>query len=566
MKKGTKIKAKYNSYKILEITGNGGNSSVYKACDSSNEIYAIKFLTSNNLERFEKEKEFQLDNDSSYVTKVVDYGTIDKDGKTMHFYVMEYFDKTFKAIIEDDTMSFYKKINLYLKLCECVRYIHNKKIIHRDIKPENILFDSKTGRICLADFGIAHFPNSELTQSGDRLANFNYAAPEQKEHHGKITKAVDIYSLGLILNQIFTRTIPNGENYKKIKETHPHFASLDQVVSKMIMYNYKDRELNLTKIISEIRLIVRLINEEKSDIEYALDFVGENKNKKEITGIVVEDILYANQLLYTNEDFSKFNISYHSEIFYIPNELLGGTYSLIKIKDMLERKWRNENLHFDSNENNPFQSPLFYENFTNDDCYKIFRSNIINIKCYKELNYLKNEILRLFGQLKSYHAVEFIRSIEKVFENIFEPFTLFEAAILLDKLCRENILERNDISIATTFVVDLNHSSSDVVNIQLYKKSSKEELKKENIEIIEKYFDNLSIIRFGTKDYCFFNNIKSKSQFLNFLENIISAFVNKNDLTKDDYKDLLNKVNTMDEYFEIDDFDIYLISNAINKK
>ncbi len=69
---------------------------------------------------------------------------------------------------------------------KALEFAHNKKVWHRDIKPENILVD-ENDNVVLADFGIAHFCDELLitaveTKAAERLANFQYSAPEQRKH------------------------------------------------------------------------------------------------------------------------------------------------------------------------------------------------------------------------------------------------------------------------------------------------------------------------------------------------------------------------------------------------
>src|SRR3972149_4359299 len=83
-------------------------------------------------------------------------------------------------------------------------HLHN--VAHRDLKPENILFENAAARLVVADFGIARFQEEELytaveTKASDRLANFQYAAPEQRLRGAEVDYRADIYSLGLLLNE-----------------------------------------------------------------------------------------------------------------------------------------------------------------------------------------------------------------------------------------------------------------------------------------------------------------------------------------------------------------------------
>ena len=65
------------------------------------------------------------------------------------------------------------------------------EVVHRDLKPENILFDERNNKLLVTDFGIAQFKEEDLytaveTKETDRLANFQYAAPEQRIRGGKV--------------------------------------------------------------------------------------------------------------------------------------------------------------------------------------------------------------------------------------------------------------------------------------------------------------------------------------------------------------------------------------------
>src|SRR3981081_1724934 len=100
---------------------------------------------------------------------------------------------------------------LFVKILDGVEAAHLQGVIHRDLKPENILVDSKGAHPAIADFGIASFTEDLLVTSVEtaptqRLANFQYAAPEQRLGGRTVRDTADIYALGLILNEMFTGT------------------------------------------------------------------------------------------------------------------------------------------------------------------------------------------------------------------------------------------------------------------------------------------------------------------------------------------------------------------------
>jgi serine/threonine protein kinase len=110
-------------------------------------------------------------------------------------------------------------------LADALRYIHAKGIVHRDISPANVLLtqygESGEWHAKFGDFGIAlqstDVPNTGSATSGTAA----YVSPEQLRGSG-IGPASDIYSLGLVLLQCFTRALafpamPEGEEDARLK-------------------------------------------------------------------------------------------------------------------------------------------------------------------------------------------------------------------------------------------------------------------------------------------------------------------------------------------------------------
>ena len=91
---------------------------------------------------------------------------------------------------------------------------HAAGIIHRDIKPANILCSTPVGHPPLwklADFGIAHVPDSTLTMTGQFLGSPSYAAPESLRA-GQFSPASDVYGLGATLYEALAGSPPHGDH------------------------------------------------------------------------------------------------------------------------------------------------------------------------------------------------------------------------------------------------------------------------------------------------------------------------------------------------------------------
>jgi serine/threonine protein kinase len=109
----------------------------------------------------------------------------------------------------------------------------------------------------LSSLSIAHFSEAFLettveTREGTRLANVNYAAPEQRQRDAKVDGRADIFALGLRLNELFTGKIPLGPGSPKIASAAPEYAYLDAVVDQMIQHFLDKRPSDIATVRSMI--------------------------------------------------------------------------------------------------------------------------------------------------------------------------------------------------------------------------------------------------------------------------------------------------------------------------
>ncbi|KAK5990396.1 putative serine/threonine-protein kinase fhkC [Cladobotryum mycophilum] len=106
----------------------------------------------------------------------------------------------FNYIVMKQKMSEDETRKLFTQLFQGVKYLHERNIVHRDIKPENILLVDKNLHVKLADFGLAKIIGEESFTT-TLCGTPSYVAPEilADSKHRKYSKAVDIWSLGVVL-------------------------------------------------------------------------------------------------------------------------------------------------------------------------------------------------------------------------------------------------------------------------------------------------------------------------------------------------------------------------------
>ncbi|MBF0563765.1 MAG: serine/threonine protein kinase [Nitrospirae bacterium] len=204
---------KIGKYEIISKIADGGMGTVYKAKDTSfDERYvALKVMKPEHSKdadmrvRFRREAEKSVKITHPNVVKVTDYGI--EDG--IQYIVMEYIDgeDLGKRLKKRGALSWEEAVRNIINIASVIDNAHEKGIIHRDIKPGNILLDKK-GHVFVTDFGIAvALQDPRITATDEFFGSAAYMSPEH--HLGKdIDRRSDIYSLGIVLYEMLTNTVP----------------------------------------------------------------------------------------------------------------------------------------------------------------------------------------------------------------------------------------------------------------------------------------------------------------------------------------------------------------------
>jgi len=236
----------FSEYKVVRTIGEGGSGTVYEVVDSESRRFALKALdprksTSQKLRRFQNEIKFCQQTVHKNIVRVLDTG---RSSLGRSFYVMDLYPCTLEDRL--GKLGPEEVVQIFSEILDGVEAAHLKSAAHRDLKPKNIACNPGQGACIILDFGIASFAEEDLhvaveTQQNERLANFQYAAPEQRTSGREITSKADVYALGLMLNQMFTGEIPLGTEFKKIAAVAPDFAYLDEIVDGMIRQDPAER-------------------------------------------------------------------------------------------------------------------------------------------------------------------------------------------------------------------------------------------------------------------------------------------------------------------------------------
>lgn len=203
---------KLKNYEILETIATGGMATIYKGVQISlNREVVIKKLhphlaeDANFVERFKREAAILAKLQHKNIVQIIDFFEENNE----QFIVLEYIKgKTLKELINSKERIPYS-VSMYImrEVLHGLQYIHNNNILHRDMKPDNIMI-SDDGGVKITDFGLAYrHENVRITNPGTYVGTPAYFPPEQLT--GKpLTKASDIFSLGITFAEMLTGKNP----------------------------------------------------------------------------------------------------------------------------------------------------------------------------------------------------------------------------------------------------------------------------------------------------------------------------------------------------------------------
>src|SRR5205823_5504446 len=134
-----------------------------------------------------------------------------------------------------------KALETARKICAGLAAAHDRGIVHRDLKPQNVMMN-KRGEVLIMDFGLAAIAD-QLSGAEVRNGTPAYMAPEQLKG-SEVTAKSDIYSLGLVLYELFTGKKPfDAKNVRQLLELQESIhlpsmtstaADIDPMVEKTV--------------------------------------------------------------------------------------------------------------------------------------------------------------------------------------------------------------------------------------------------------------------------------------------------------------------------------------------
>jgi len=189
----------FNNFELIELIGEGGMGSVYKAYDHTlGRTVALKVLRremsarEDERDKLEQEARVTASVNHPHVARVYSFG----EANGQFYLAMELVEKGSL----DDLMGIQTRVSeaqvldIGVQVAQGLEAAAEKGLIHRDVKPGNILFaDAHTAKI--VDFGLARVLEDEAEARGEIWGTPYYIAPERLNYEPEDFRS-DIYSLG----------------------------------------------------------------------------------------------------------------------------------------------------------------------------------------------------------------------------------------------------------------------------------------------------------------------------------------------------------------------------------
>ena len=555
------------SYTITEYISEGGNGFVFECINSKGGKFVLKLLHTTNqvkIQNFKKEIKLQKNINSRFIVKCIDSGEkcFGKQKTPRPFYIMKKYDSTLEELINGNQITPLKAYRYSIQLCKAIKVLHKHKdiIIHRDLKPENILYDKKNDIVMICDFGLAHLEINNTTINEGFVGNIDYHAPEQKlRGKSKVGTYTDIYSLGLIINVLFTKEIAQGENYLKIWQVEPYFSFLDDIVARMINHNISTREHDINCILIEL---------EKHEMEYEVEesFLKVLYKDKEISKTGTTDLMNLFSLLkysinnVTNWD--EINLNYYCDYHFSCNEILKNSVLLNCYYNKIKGKFEYEGNVYEDN-TIPY-SPIDLSIDNNKKIYDSFVTKIDSMKVFSKMDRLKNVLKKYFISLCDYHVDEVVESLKRIEKEV--DYYCLDAPIMciayylskeLPDFCRWDYK-------LTDYIIFDKFELSNVNDKTKFSREANEELK----ELAIKFKTIINYMTYSIRnekiEICF-DNQKSEEKFEEMLIEIADTFVDR-DVRRYDILDIIEQDNYigLKKIYTIDAADANTIINNMD--
>jgi serine/threonine-protein kinase len=183
---------------------------------------AVKFLhpwiaaQKTFLSRFENEAKAMSRLLHPHCVSVIDFGVEGSPYLVMDFVT----GRTLREVLLEGRLPAARAMRLAQQLLAGLAHAHEQGIVHRDLKPENLILSEEAGlkeHLRILDFGLAKLRDGPQMTAGMAVGTPSYMSPEQSGAEGAIDARTDLYTVGIVLFEMFAGRKPfQSENVGEV--------------------------------------------------------------------------------------------------------------------------------------------------------------------------------------------------------------------------------------------------------------------------------------------------------------------------------------------------------------
>lgn len=165
-----------------------------------------------------KEFEIGMQLDHPNIRRTIGLETIESLGRVI---VLEYIDGSpLRTLLDSSSLTVSSGRAIAAQIADALRYIHSKQVYHRDLKPANILVSHNGNVVKIIDLNLSDSEDFIILKnpSGSR----HYMAPELFDHDVKPSSVADIYSFGVVIDELARATRDEALSQSVAKCTDPN--------------------------------------------------------------------------------------------------------------------------------------------------------------------------------------------------------------------------------------------------------------------------------------------------------------------------------------------------------
>lgn len=205
----------YDTYEQVERLSEGTYGIVWKARDlATNETVALKQIKFHDAENDTKHgfpvtalREISVllalaHENIVHVREMVVGNDMDKVFMVMQLFDFDLNEAMSKHLLDGGPLPQSELKGILQQILQGTQHMHANWYLHRDLKPSNLLIEKRTGRVALADLGLARryqTPAKEMTQL---VVTLWYRSPELLFGENRYGPPVDLWSIGCIFGEL----------------------------------------------------------------------------------------------------------------------------------------------------------------------------------------------------------------------------------------------------------------------------------------------------------------------------------------------------------------------------